>query len=548
MLALGPPPSISTRLNEVKQSRNTSLFASNALGAYTAVVGINTEAGYEISALMYPLHPTIDTDKDGRYDAVVLRDTAYLGDDYINSYIVDVYYEPPLINIDPKSVEMLPVNPSRWQKIFYNAMKYMFYTGVPQAVLMFPGWLKAPWLDYTISRSNFSALMERAWSDVRGYTLFSATLPIIRNKVNMVFNGSLYTVPPSMALALGKVIDYLPVVYEAETPSLLPFYMDTIEVRDGHGAKNIGGVNITIGVDVERVIGETVLVHVEAYADGIPVFNDTVKIKYTFSGQEGGWIYFKHRDTYYLVKIKLASTEDSESTGGGGDNNTGNEISTQPSQSINTTIQLLPFYVNESTPWGEMPVLDRLRGTSIVNATNITVIAIYGGDGYDIYIYINSSYAYGTYTNLPATIEFTYNNTEYRIEVKPPVPPVINQTIELELVPVDQIPVQLPNGSWVNITIYMVNQNITINNATVVVFGYISRLGTDLDIYVFGVPPAQYNVSIEGFNATTSIDYSGTLHIYIHYQSPEDQLIPQGTATKIVIQPLDLIMTILLNG
>lgn len=79
-----------------------------------------------------------------------------------------------------------------------------------------------------------------------------------------------------------------------------------------------------------------------------------------------------------------------------------------------------------------------------------------------------------------------------------------------------------------------------IGNATVVVFGYVSRLGVDLDITVFGVPPAQYNVSIEGPNATTSIDYAGALAIHVHYEAPEGQLIPIGTVVEITIQPLNL--------
>ncbi|RLF01756.1 hypothetical protein DRO21_05280 [archaeon] len=62
--------------------------------------------------------------------------------------------------------------------------------------------------------------------------------------------------------------------------------------------------------------------------------------------------------------------------------------------------------------------------------------------------------------------------------------------------------IQLSNGTIVNVTIYEVNQTIKIGNVTVVVQGYVSRLGIDLDVYVFSVPLADYNVKVKGLNAT----------------------------------------------
>ena len=62
-----------------EQSMATSLFASNALGAYTSIIGLPDHA---ISTIMYSGRNSVDTDKDGRPDAMVLRDTADLPIDY----------------------------------------------------------------------------------------------------------------------------------------------------------------------------------------------------------------------------------------------------------------------------------------------------------------------------------------------------------------------------------------------------------------------------------------------------------------------------------
>ncbi len=87
-----------------------------------------------------------------------------------------------------------------------------------------------------------------------------------------------------------------------------------------------------------------------------------------------------------------------------------------------------------------------------------------------------------------------------------PKPPVINETVEPELEPVGTMPLPLPNGTVINVTVYKVNETITIGNVTIVVFGYVSRTNINLDIYVYGVPPGNYTVNITELEANQVIN------------------------------------------
>ena len=119
--------------------------------------------------------------------------------------------------------------------------------------------------------------------------------------------------------------------------------------------------------------------------------------------------------------------------------------------------------------------------------------------------------------------------------------------------PVDNVPVPMPNGSAVNVAVYAANWSAWAGNATVVVYGYVSRIGVDLTVIVFGVPPAGYNASVAGLDAGPETSYKHALLIHIHYQPPQDtnsppQLIPKGTLVKIEIQPLNLTVLIPVEG
>lgn len=528
-----------------EQSRSTSLFASNALGAYTAYLTVPDHA---ISLLLYSSGSTIDVDKDGDYEGKVIVDTAHLPSDYVNTHIEEVDYEPPLLYVDPYYSE-----PLRYS---------YFYTGVAYAVLELPCWLKAPWLEYAMEKSNFTRIEEEAWNDTVDYCYkFLNYLPEWRRAVDESMHNQLHTMPPSMALALSKAVDHIPLVYEAKTPPLRQANCTSVYEPGQPGGGTGGGSNVIElpPADVNLVINATwnghsyngsvtvngtrILVLVWEYG-GEWVAEVWIGNQSAYSGPVG-WslpdrltLYFTYSGTTYNITVNIIKE--------GGNGNSSGESKTT---TINVTVQLTPVYTDISTPWGLMPVFDGFRGAGIANATNITVEAFYYGENnYDVHIYVNSSHVYSISTYLPATVTFKHGGIEYEISIELPKPPVLNEAITVELIPVDSTQVVLPNGTVINVTIYMVNQTISIDNATIVVYGYVSRLQIDLDVWVFGVPPANYTVSVESLNATTTMDYAGALHAYIHYQAPENQPIPINTIVKIAIQPLDLIMIILLNG
>jgi hypothetical protein len=501
------------------QSRASALFASNALGMLTAYVVIDYSdidsllPGHAISVVVYPstvyrtpatVKLPVDIDGDGvNENADVLVDTAHLDPSYINSHIENVTIELPLMYV-------------RWD-VERNCY---FYMGFTQAVLSLPGWLKMPWLSRFegIIEAYMEDAMEQAvswwhrevWSGTwtRNVTELVAEMEEydnIAHRLNMtappdfweavalaVINKTMTAkdfVPPSVALALGKTLGVMQVVYEAHTPEL---------------------------------------------REVLPA------------------------EVFEWKPIIRASPPASTWQGGG----TG-QAHRQETPTLNATIRLAPVYTAVEAPWGEVPVFDGLRGSAVVNGTNVTVVAhnYYGTGEYDVHVYLNGSHAYGIVTSLPATIAFRHGGVEYRITVEAPEPPLLNQSITAELEPFDTMPVLLPNGTEVNVTVYMVNQTIRMGNTTVVLSGYVSRLQLDLDIYVFGVPPASYNVTAmlvlpDGTEAPADgleAWYQGYLEVRLYHDTPLDSEgyqhpLPQGTLLRITIQPLNLTIVVPIKG
>ena len=553
-----------------EQSTGTSLFASNALGAYTAYAGVSgLRLPHAISLIMYAGWNTIDTNRDGKPDAIVLRDTSRLSASFINKHLEGIDYEPPLLYVDPEVYTTEWVN---GRPLFLNetARYGYFYSGVVYAVLGLPDWLKAPWLNYTMEKSRFRELEEKAWTVMEklpplrkeDYELYTETraylidyaislnrLDSFRSLVARIMGDPVYTVPPSVALALSKVIGNLPVVYEAGTPSLRYSVLvrGTVEVYGSgtyfKGSAIVDGNNITVTIHYKPtgIVEYNITVYVngeKAYwkrandflFNSCPIFSGCTrefKVAFVHNGK-----------AYYLTLVVKLET---------GEGSTGGE---QERAVVEAGVRLTPVYAVGETPWGLMPLFDRFTGTTMVNQANVTVVAYPNGvDEYSINVYVNGSKAYTERTTLPATITFTYSGVEYRLRLETPEPPVINETVEPGLVPVDTMPVPLPNGTVINATVYKVNETIKVGNATIVVFGYVSRMNIALDIYIFGIPPGNYTVNITGLEMNqTIIEYAGALHTYLHYQAPENQLIPEGTLIKITIQPLNLIIAIPVKG
>lgn len=153
------------------------------------------------------------------------------------------------------------------------------------------------------------------------------------------------------------------------------------------------------------------------------------------------------------------------------------------------------------------------RGSAVVNGSNVTVTARYTGGGYSVVVLVDGSWAYSVATGLPATIAFSYGGVGYRLNLTVPEPPVLNTSLQPELEPADSVTIPLPNGSVVDVTVYSANKTVKVGNATVVVASYASRIGLDVEVLVFGVSLAGYNVSVAGLDAGLEASYTGA-HSY----------------------------------
>jgi len=155
---------------------STALFASNALGAYTAYVVVGYGSGlHAISALVVGGGGSLDIDGDGVKEAVVIADTARLSPEYIERNIVEVVRFPPLLGVGgraPGSKELLEYSD--------NVIHTYILAGVADAVLQLPEWLKTPWLGYTAHMANLSNILGGALEAVKNYSCIAYTVDAVR--------------------------------------------------------------------------------------------------------------------------------------------------------------------------------------------------------------------------------------------------------------------------------------------------------------------------------------------------------------------------------
>jgi hypothetical protein len=237
---------------------------------------------------------------------------------------------------------------------------------------------------------------------------------------------------------------------------------------------------------------------------------------------------------------------------------------------VEVLVPLMPAYVYQPSMWGDVPVFTVAKGAAAANGTLVEVYLRYDAlfDVYTLLVAINGSGVYRKeLDSVPSVIEleFTYEKVKYRIRAEIPVPWISEILAVDELVPVGTVTVQTESGE-VNVTVYKVDitmtpGNKTVANATgllVAVSGEVSRLGVHLDIGVFRVPPADYNVTAvlvfpDGTEQTVELKawYQGYLHVVVKYplaNARYQQLLPEGTVLRITIQPLDLTITVPIKG
>ena len=136
-----------------EQSHATMVFASNALGAHTAYIEMR-ELYHAISVLANATNPTIDYDRNGIPESEIIIDTARLNSPSLINSNIDVAIEfPPLLAFPVYSpVFDLELHASNIKHEF----RYFYYlSGVVDAMLSLPPWLRAPWTDALLEPSRF---------------------------------------------------------------------------------------------------------------------------------------------------------------------------------------------------------------------------------------------------------------------------------------------------------------------------------------------------------------------------------------------------------
>ena len=214
-----------------------------------------------------------------------------------------------------------------------------------------------------------------------------------------------------------------------------------------------------------------------------------------------------------------------------------------------STISLEPVYEYAPTPWGSTLMSREYRGMALLDGTNVTVVAWCRSYRYcGVVAYVNESEAYSTSVALPDVISFEYSSTRLELSLEVPEPPVLNLAIEPRLEHVGCSVGTFPNGSTTCVNLYRFDETVRAGNTTVIIYGRVSRVEIDIYIRVFGVPPASYDVSIDGLWMEKSVEYSGMLSVYARYVARYSELIPENTVMRIVIEPLNLTVTILVKG
>ena len=529
-----------------EQSWSTSLFASNALGAHVAYVVVNyTPLGHAISFLLHGVPDVwnnIDVDGDGEPDDKVIVDTANLDLDFVAKNIKEVVYGIPLLGINP-------------------ANRYIYLlSGAVDSVLGLPEWLKAPWLSYTLEKSNFTEVVAGIMKNATNYCEYLVKIDGARRIVNSLFSNITLAEPPSVLLALGNASNSIPVVYEAETPPI-PSINCTSEAlwQVSWGWSGGGGQQSEQSPPLP------------------PVVNVSVNVVWDGSEYRGSAVVYNHTVTVVLSKMDIVNWAwyvwidgvlvDGGTLWGGIERvvslettykNTkwnitvyvvGEPVEKKISRrEVNATMLLEPVYSYGPSIWGSVPVFKGYRGSVIVDGTNVTIFAWYCGSYYCVERYVNGSLTAIFTMNLTKTISFEYNGTRFELSLVVPEAPVLSRVVESVLEPENTVLVPLPNGTFINVTIYKVNISISLGNVVVALYGFVSRIAISMNVEVFGVPPANYTVSIEGLEMNKTIVYQGALFIHAQYDELRVNgylvLIPEGTVIKIVIEPLNITVVI----
>lgn len=221
----------------VHQSVAAATVASNALGAFTVYIQM-TRLGHAVAVLANATNPDIDYDKDGTPESTVLVDTARLKPtSIINDYNDGALTFPPFLAIHVRSSDNVN-NPVHVEHEF----RYFYYlSGVIDAMLSLPPWLRAPWTDALLEQSRFheelaksvaiieSRLIEPPWSLFRwNYWLKKKGIAKDTMTLEDAIHYSLQTykeyaekhgwTPPPSHEALADTASHIPQLHKTPTP------------------------------------------------------------------------------------------------------------------------------------------------------------------------------------------------------------------------------------------------------------------------------------------------------------------------------------------
>jgi len=202
---------------------STAVFAG-AIGGYVSLIYLPVRGeGHALSVLILgDGKGSIDLNGDDVGEAIVLYDTAHLSVDYINDYISKVHAGNILPFIDfyyPVSVPVYQqfISTGVWDELLggYNVYTPLispvvdYYAGVYDAILGLPDWLKAPWLNYTMTLSNLTGVFRLADEYADEFAPLREVYEYVEMSVRNLGRSNMLPYPPSLGVLLNNVVlDY----------------------------------------------------------------------------------------------------------------------------------------------------------------------------------------------------------------------------------------------------------------------------------------------------------------------------------------------------
>jgi len=189
------------------------LLLSNFLGMHAAHI---TAMAHVMTALVNATiyrDRAIDVDRDGRLDSTIISDIPYyLTIDQIRRNIDYIHTSPPFLATLFSDIEIYPIS------AYHHYIRFMYYvSGVINATLNLPTWLRAPWTDALIESTRFHQLLgESVAEEAKKGTLMRVILEW-QNWYSKYATMYEWTPPPSH-WSIATITPHTPLLHKAVTP------------------------------------------------------------------------------------------------------------------------------------------------------------------------------------------------------------------------------------------------------------------------------------------------------------------------------------------